>query len=257
MIDHLSHELKTPLAVLSASTALLGRAAVRQDDGRVAAVLERMDRGIGRLLELQEEARDIAEADAGAIAAQEIALDRWIAEVLASIAPLHRHRAVRVETALEPTPAIVVPEALLRKALVGLVRNAIEATADGGWVRVAVARRGDRVSLEVADSGVGFDDATRKQLFLGFVHAGATSDYSSRRAYEFGAGGRGLDLLRTRHFADRQGFGIEVESEPGKGSRFRLVFPEALLGAAPAPAAAPSLPETGAGNGIANGVAKP
>jgi signal transduction histidine kinase len=247
MIDHLSHELKTPLAVLSASTALLGRAAVRQDDGRVAAVLERMDRGIGRLLELQEEARDIAEADAGAIAAQEIALDRWIAEVLASIAPLHRHRAVRVETALEPTPAIVVPEALLRKALVGLVRNAIEATADGGWVRVAVARRGDRVSLEVADSGVGFDDATRKQLFLGFVHAGSTSDYSSRRAYDFGAGGRGLDLLRTRHLADRQGFAIEVESEPGRGSRFRLIFPEALLSVAAAPAVAPKLPEAGVG----------
>jgi signal transduction histidine kinase len=247
MIDHLSHELKTPLAVLSASTALLGRAAVRQDEGRAAAVVERMDRSIARLLELQEEARDIVEADASTIAAQEIDLERWIPEVLASIAPLHRHRSVRVETTLEPMPAIVVPEALLRKALIGLVRNAIEATADGGWVRVATTRRDAGVVLEVADGGVGFDEATRKQLFLGFVHTGSTDDYSSRRAYDFGAGGRGLDLLRTRHFADRSGFAIEVESEPGSGSRFRLVFPAALVGAAPAPAVVPTMPGAGVG----------
>jgi signal transduction histidine kinase len=239
MIDHLSHELKTPLAVLSASTALLGRAAVRGDETRAAAVLERMDRGLRRLLELQEEARDIAEARAGDVAAaQEIELERWLPDVLASIAPLHRHRGVRVETVVEPTPPLVVAEPLLRKAVIGLARNAIEATADGGWVRVAVAPSRDGIVLEVADSGVGFDQATRRQLFSGFVHAGETSDYSSRRPYDYGAGGRGLDLLRTRHFAERQGFAIEVESEPGVGSRFRLVFPRSLVRArAPASAA--------------------
>jgi signal transduction histidine kinase len=203
-----------------------------------------MDRGICRLLELQEEARDIAEGAAGVVAAQEIALERWVPEVVASIAPLHRHREVRVEVALEPAPAILAPEPLLRKALIGLMRNAIEATADGGWVRVAVAQRGGDVVLEVADCGCGFDQETRRQLFHGFVHAGPTDDYSSRRAYDRGAGGRGLDLLRTRHFADREGFAIEVESEPGKGSRFRLVFPSRMHAAAPATVAAAPQPAT-------------
>jgi signal transduction histidine kinase len=227
-IDHLSHELKTPLAVLGASVALLERASVRQDDARSSAVLERMARSIARLLELQEEACDIAAAAPGATAqTQEIELSRWIPEVLASIAPLHRHRGVRVEVELEPVPPMEVAEPLLRKALIGLVRNAIEATADGGWTRISTSRRPHAVVLEVADSGRGFDDATRRQLFHGFVHAGDTRDYQSLRPYDFGAGGRGLDLLRTRHFADRQGLGIEVESEPGEGSRFRLVFPSA------------------------------
>jgi signal transduction histidine kinase len=197
-----------------------------------------MQRGLERLLELKEEACDIALADAGASAAQEIALSSWVPEVLAAIAPLHAHRAVRLEVALEAPPPLVLPEPLLRKAVIGLVRNAIEATADGGWVQVATAERAGAVVLEVADGGVGLDETARKQLFHGFVHAGETRDYTSGRAYDFGAGGRGLDLLRTRHFADRQGFSIEVESEPGEGSRFRLVFPAALLRSAAADTAA-------------------
>ena len=228
MIDHLSHELKTPLAVLSASTGLLGREGVRHDDERAASVLGRMDRAIARLLELQEEASDIADVSTASAQTVEIALDHWVPEVLDEIAPLHGHRGVRVATALTATCPIAVSEPLLRKAVIGLVRNAIEATPDGGWVRISTGARDGGVVLEVSDTGVGMDEETRKQIFHGFVHAGKTDDYTSGRPYDFGAGGRGLDLLRTHHFADRQGFTIEVESEPGKGSAFRLVFPEGL-----------------------------
>src|SRR3954447_16968502 len=61
MIDHLSHELKTPLAVLSASCGVLQKLAAVQQPERAKAIAERLQRAIGRLVELQVEASDIAE----------------------------------------------------------------------------------------------------------------------------------------------------------------------------------------------------
>ena len=60
MIDHLSHELKTPLAVVSASCGLLQKLAAVQDPQRAHAIAERLQRATGRLAELQAEASDIA-----------------------------------------------------------------------------------------------------------------------------------------------------------------------------------------------------
>jgi signal transduction histidine kinase len=60
MIDHLSHELKTPLTILSASSQLLRKPGIRQKDERAASVLDRMQRSIDRLLDLEAEAGDIA-----------------------------------------------------------------------------------------------------------------------------------------------------------------------------------------------------
>ena len=92
------------------------------------------------------------------------------------------------------------------------MRNAIENTPDGGTIRITLSQHEDALHLAVQDFGVGIDAEFQKQLFHGFMHVGATKDYSSGTAYEFGAGGQGLDLLRTRLYAERLGFHIRVES---------------------------------------------
>jgi signal transduction histidine kinase len=70
------------------------------------------------------------------------------------------------------------------------------------------------VWLAVEDSGIGMTPEFQAVLFHGFQHPGETHDYSTRRPFDFGAGGRGLDLLRTRLFAERLGFRVHVSSEP-------------------------------------------
>jgi signal transduction histidine kinase len=275
MIDHLSHELKTPLAIISASSKILSKSSVRRDDKRYSSALERMDRSIERLLELEEEAGDIAkqrESMAKGILEgmirqcqdlletlvdqsdpptpllakltprieeiylppredrkDSISLFQWVPEVLAAMEPLYQHRPVRVELDLFPSPAVRMPEVPLRKVVSGLIRNAIENTSDGGTVRVELHPQGDALVLLVRDFGVGIKEEDMRQLFHGFVHTGDTQDYSSGRPFDFKAGGKGLDLLRSKLFSERYGFDIQVESKYGTGSTFSLVFPASML----------------------------
>jgi len=279
MIDHLSHELKTPLAIMSASSKILHKPSVQHDEKRLSSVLDRMDRSIERLLELEEEAGDIAKH--GEFQAKgllegmirqcqdlletevdqwdppiplldklthrieelyrplsddqktSISLVQWVPDVLAAIEPLYRHRDVHLNLDLCQGPAVRMPEAPLRKAFSGLVRNAVENTQDGGRIRVELDHRDNALYLRVRDFGIGLKGEEQKQLFHGFIHAGETQDYSSGRPFDFRAGGKGLDLLRTKLFSERYGFDIQVESEYGTGSVFSLEFPASMLSLEP------------------------
>jgi signal transduction histidine kinase len=275
MINHLSHELKTPLAVISASCGILQRFAALQEPQRAQAIGERLQRAIARLVELQLEASDIAEQrqfdekvlltgllrrcqdvlegtveELGAPAemrqrlvqrlaelyssdgeqeAAVLLLDLWIPEVLERLRSDFQHRQLKLDLALEQGPAVCLPEPLLFKSFRGLLRNAIEATPDGGLIRICWRETGGNFRLEIQDFGVGIDAELQPQLFYGFVHAGATDSYSTGRPYDFGAGGKGLDLQRIKLFSERHGFQLTFTSEVGAGSVFALEFPPELL----------------------------
>jgi signal transduction histidine kinase len=275
MIDHLSHELKTPLAVVSASCALLRKMAAVQAPERAQSIADRAQRAIDRLVELQMEAADIAQqrpfddevvlgdllrrcqdllaglldehdvpdavqqrvarriaeiyADDADQQAEPVLLDAWVPRVLDSLRGDFAHRQIVLDLALDACPSVCLPESTLFKSFRGLLRNAIEATPDGGSVGVTVCDADGQVRLDVRDTGVGIDPELQGQLFYGFVHAGATDSYSSGRPYDFGAGGKGLDLQRIKLFSERHGFRLSFTSQVGVGSVFTLAFPPVLL----------------------------
>ena len=276
MIDHLSHELKTPLAVLSASCAVLQKLAASQQPERAQGIGDRLQRAISRLVELQLEASDIAEqrrfreealltsllqrcqdvlesvvdehgapsslreqmsqriaeiyAGDGDLFPEALLLDLWIPNVVETMRDEFKHRELQLTLALvSGGPAVWLPEPVLFKSFRGLLRNAIEATPDGGSIDVIVQDVGDNVRLDIRDTGVGIDPELQRQLFFGFVHAGTTDSYSSGRPYDYGAGGKGLDLLRIKLLSERHGFQLSFTSEVGTGSVFTLEFPPALL----------------------------
>jgi signal transduction histidine kinase len=101
---------------------------------------------------------------------------------------------------------------VLRDVVDGLIRNAIENTPDGGMVTVSSQDTGDQVLVHVTDTGVGITDEDQQYIFDGLHHAKDTELYSSREPYEFNAGGKGLDLLRMKMYAERFGFGLSVKS---------------------------------------------
>ena len=86
---------------------------------------------------------------------------------------------------------------ILREVLDGLIKNAVENTPDGGKVGIVLEEKERKVYIRVEDYGIGITEENRLSLFDGLTPARETELYASKRPYEFGAGGKGLDLLRT------------------------------------------------------------
>jgi light-regulated signal transduction histidine kinase (bacteriophytochrome) len=119
---------------------------------------------------------------------------------------------VALLTRLEASPAVFLPSEVLHKVIDGLVRNAIENTPDEGKIEIAVHPQGEGTLLIVRDYGVGIPEEAQKRIFEGFFTTRDTLAYSSKRPYDFNAGGKGADLLRMKIFSERYRFQIEMAS---------------------------------------------
>jgi PAS domain S-box-containing protein len=137
---------------------------------------------------------------------------------------LQRGAAIDVRTDLEePLPPIAAVESQIRDALVNLIFNAVDAMPAGGPLtlrtRSAAGPKSRAVHLEVADSGVGMDEDTRRRCLEPF--------FTTK-----GQRGTGLGLAMVYGVAQRHGATLEIESEPGKGTTVRLSFSTATIDAA-------------------------
>lgn len=152
---------------------------------------------------------------------QKIALDGYVRERIKELEPSFSHRKVDIITTLEPSPAVYMPLEPLRKVIDGLIKNAIENTPDKGKIEVLVHEKGDGTELVVHDYGVGIPEGDQQRIFEGFFATQDTMSYSSKRQFDFNAGGKGADLLRMKIFSERYDFKIDMVS-----SRCRFI-PEA------------------------------
>jgi len=133
--------------------------------------------------------------------------------------------AVEVKTALTPDlPPVGGDPAELREALINVILNALDAMPEGGTLTLSTAAAGDRVELLVADTGTGMPEHVRQRIFDPF--------FTTK-----GPRGTGLGLSMTYGILSRHGAQIRVESEEGRGTRFRLSFPRTTLTEAAGPRA--------------------
>ncbi|MDP3244077.1 MAG: ATP-binding protein, partial [bacterium] len=122
----------------------------------------------------------------------------------------------------------------LRQILNNLIANALKFT-ETGEVRVAIAHADGRLSMVVADTGVGVPPESLSSLFDRFTQA----DSSTTRRFS----GTGLGLAICRELTELMGGSIEAVSEPGRGSTFTAVVPLEWVSAAPSSAAIPTIDE--------------
>jgi signal transduction histidine kinase len=145
--------------------------------------------------------------------------------------PRRQGISITVETDLQPTPPILGWPTELREVLVNLILNAVQAMPVGGRVRLrtyADAARG--VVAEVEDTGVGMSERIKARIFEPL--------FTTK-----GEGGTGMGLTVSHGIVQEHSGTVEVESEPGRGTLFRLVFPPARARRSRArPAEGPAVP---------------
>ena len=127
---------------------------------------------------------------------------------------------------LQPELGIAqVDPAKFADILTNLLINAIKFTPDGGTLRIAAGPHGpDQVRFEVADPGVGIEEADRPHLFEPFFTGFDTMHHSSGD-YQFCKRGMGLGLCLVKTFVELHGGTIEVATSPGEGSTFAFIIP--------------------------------
>lgn len=143
---------------------------------------------------------------------QVIELGPFVSRVLSNIKPAFAHRQLDLIADLQEAGTINIPPEVLEKIIVGLVKNAVENTPDGGRIEVQVRRDNGMVLLNICDSGVGITEENRQLIFKSYFTASEIHKYSTRNPYDFNAGGRGFELLRIKIFSERYHFKINLTS---------------------------------------------
>jgi signal transduction histidine kinase len=215
-LDHLSHELRTPLAVIQGILRLLKRKLGIQISFRAGGKLfETLERHLNRLLEIQQETDKIIRSyqDWSSASSEPISLLPFAERTLETVKERASHRNIHFQLEGAKDLRVLMPERILKDIVEGLLRNAIENTPDEGRIRILLEQKGRRLLLKVQDFGIGITEENQKSIFDGLFHAVETELYTSKRPYDFNAGGKGLDLLRMKVYGQHFGYDLSVESQ--------------------------------------------
>jgi signal transduction histidine kinase len=124
------------------------------------------------------------------------------------------------ETQIEPgLPPVSVDRDAMAQVVLNLLHNAVKFTGPDKHIRLRARRNGHGVAIEVEDNGIGVREKDRKRIFERFYRA---DDLLSRRTE-----GTGLGLAIAKRLVEAHGGRLDVESEPGNGSVFRVQLPPA------------------------------
>lgn len=219
-IANAAHELRSPLTAIRTSVEVaLNRSRSEEDQSVLADVVEECTH-LGTLI---NKLLLLAEGDAGrlAIGAHPVRLDRIVDKTLAMFEGVAEAQGIEVTHSSLPPVEVSGEDLYFRQVVQNLIDNAIKFTPRGG--KVLVRLDADRVNgeaiLQVCDTGRGISATDLPRVFERFYRA----DRSRQRAQERQGSGLGLSICQSIVEALRGR--IEVQSQPGKGSEFRVYLP--------------------------------
>ena len=214
-ISNVSHEMKTPLAMIQNNAELLRLEKLTKKQQEYADVIfwstERLADLIGNILKLNK-----LENQTIAPVRETYDLCAQLACCAAAFEPAWEKRGLDFEADLEDYAEISADPALMELVWNNLLSNAVKFTEPGGKIILTQRSEGKTIRVSVQDTGCGMTGETKKHIFEKF--------YQGDPSHSMAGNGLGLALaLRVLQLND---FRIEVESEPGKGSIFAVIIPK-------------------------------
>lgn len=223
-LSHMSHDIRTPINGIMGMTEIALKNI--DDKDRVLDCLQKIDGSSGHLLSLVNDVLDMSRIESGKV---------QISHKPLNILELLRHCSSIISGQLQgrdimfteefeniENPHILGDELHLRQVLINILGNAVKFTPDGGRIYFRVrefSAEGEaaRFHIEIEDTGIGMKPEFLPHIFEPF----AQEDGGNRSSYK----GTGLGMSITKKFMDLMGGTVEVQSEPGKGTLFRLELP--------------------------------
>jgi signal transduction histidine kinase/CheY-like chemotaxis protein len=210
-----SHDLRQPLHAMTLFVSAMEDRARYPETIEMVGNVQRCTLALESLLQTL---LDISKIDAGVIAPQpeHFRLAQLIARLVAEFAPQAKAAGLKLDADC-PDLAVHSDPALVERILRNLISNAIRYTP-AGRIDVRVGSEGGAVVVEVIDTGIGIPTHQQEQVFEEFVQIGNPERNRSK--------GLGLGLAIVRRLARLLNVPITLDSEPGRGSAFKLALPQ-------------------------------
>lgn len=213
--SNVSHEIKTPLAIIQNNAELLCREKLTQQQKYYADTIfdasKRLSDLISNLLKLNK-----LEKQAISPALETYDLCEQLAQCALNYEPAWEKQGLEFDADMEDYAEISADSALMELVWNNLFSNAVKFTEPGGRITLTERSDGEMIYVSVKDTGCGMAEETKKHIFEKF-YQGDTSHAMA---------GNGLGLTLALRVLQLNGFQIEVESAPGKGSIFTVIIPK-------------------------------
>ncbi len=218
-VSNASHELRTPTAGIKALAEALQGGALEDAEKRPEFV-DRIIETVERLGDILDDMLTLTRVERG----HELLRPEWVEVVgafdraLSQIGAAATADGVAVSSQFEDGDRVHADPDSLQTVLINLLDNAVKYTAAGGEVVLSGSKAPGGYEVAVSDTGIGIPAEDLDRIFERFYRA----DKSRDRA----AGGTGLGLAIVKHIAEAHGGEVAVDSAPGRGSTFRVFFPD-------------------------------
>lgn len=219
MMQHISHEIRSPLQLMLSSYFLLTERSTQPLDETQRRLLLSIRESIDQIARFSDRFLDLAKIEAGMMEYHYTSVDlaSIIRGAVDDAAIIASQRNIRVTLDAQPVPPIMADAEKCAQIISNLLSNAVKYSSDGGGVSVMLAPSAGGVAITVTDSGSGIPQEDLSRIFTKF--------YRSADAVRRKKKGTGLGLALVKALVDGHGGHVSVKSELGKGASFLVVLP--------------------------------